>query len=46
MKEWHDQKVEVDLCVIGNKGASFFRSFGGNVVATRRSQPIDRKSVV
>ncbi len=33
MKEWHDQKVEVDLCVIGNKGASFFRSFGGNVVA-------------
>ena len=32
-KEWHDQKVEVDLCVIGNKGASFFRSFGGNVVA-------------
>ena len=20
MKEWHDQKVEVDLCVIGNKG--------------------------
>lgn len=33
MKEWHDQKVEIDLCVIGNKGASFFRSFGGNVVA-------------
>ncbi|AJE17320.1 MULTISPECIES: F0F1 ATP synthase subunit gamma [Stutzerimonas] len=33
MKEWHDQKVEADLCVIGNKGASFFRSFGGNVVA-------------
>lgn len=33
MKEWHDQKVEVDLCVIGNKCASFFRSFGGNVVA-------------
>lgn len=33
MRDWHDQKVEVDLCVIGNKGASFFRSFGGNVVA-------------
>ncbi len=33
MKEWHDQMVEADLCVIGNKGASFFRSFGGNVVA-------------
>ncbi|GAB6388882.1 F0F1 ATP synthase subunit gamma [Stutzerimonas marianensis] len=33
MKEWHDSNVEADLCVIGNKGASFFRSFGGNVVA-------------
>src|SRR5690606_21033019 len=33
MKEWHDQQVEADLCVIGNKGASFFRSYGGNVVA-------------
>lgn len=33
MKEWNDKKVEVDLCVIGNKGASFFRSYGGNVVA-------------
>lgn len=33
MREWHDQKIEADLCVIGNKGASFFRSFGGNVVA-------------
>lgn len=33
MKEWHDSQVESELCVIGNKGASFFRSFGGNVVA-------------
>jgi len=33
MKEWHDSGVEADLCVIGNKGASFFRSYGGNVVA-------------
>ena len=29
MKEWHDSGVEADLCVIGNKGASFFRSYGG-----------------
>jgi F-type H+-transporting ATPase subunit gamma len=28
-----EQGVEVDLCVIGTKGAAFFRSFGGNVVA-------------
>ena len=33
MKEWHDSGVEADLCVIGNKGPSFFRSNGGNVVA-------------
>ncbi len=33
MKQWHDTQVEADLCVIGNKGASFFRSYGGNVVA-------------
>ncbi|AQZ94114.1 F0F1 ATP synthase subunit gamma [Halopseudomonas phragmitis] len=33
MKEWRDRNVETDLCVIGSKGASFFRSFGGNVVA-------------
>lgn len=33
MKEWHDKGVEADFCVIGNKGASFFRSYGGNVIA-------------
>ena len=27
------QGVEIDLCVIGSKGATFFRSFGSNVVA-------------
>ncbi|MVW74076.1 F0F1 ATP synthase subunit gamma [Pseudomonas xionganensis] len=33
MNEWREAKVEADFCVIGSKGASFFRSFGGNVVA-------------
>jgi len=33
MREMHETGVEVDLCVIGSKGASFFRNFGGNVVA-------------
>ncbi len=28
-----EQDVEYDLCLIGNKGAQFFRSYGGNVVA-------------
>lgn len=33
IKRWDEQDVEADLCLIGNKAAQFFRSFGGNVVA-------------
>lgn len=33
MKSWHEQEKEIDLCLIGNKGAQFFKSYGGNVVA-------------
>jgi len=33
MKEWRDRNVETELCVIGSKGAAFFRSYGGNAVA-------------
>lgn len=33
MKAWTDQDVEVDICVIGNKAASFFASVGGNIVS-------------
>ncbi|MBT3562748.1 F0F1 ATP synthase subunit gamma [Pseudomonadales bacterium] len=33
IKKWVDQDVEVDLCLIGNKGTQFFRSYGGNVIA-------------
>ena len=33
IKKWVDQDVEVDLCLIGNKGVQFFKSYGGNVVA-------------
>ncbi|ARU59597.1 F0F1 ATP synthase subunit gamma [Oleiphilus messinensis] len=33
MKQWHDQGVEIDICAIGQKALSFFRSFGGNVLA-------------
>ncbi|MEJ6516050.1 MAG: F0F1 ATP synthase subunit gamma [Pseudomonadales bacterium] len=33
IKNWVDDGVEVDLCLIGNKGAQFFKSYGGNVVA-------------
>ena len=34
VKSWVDRDVEVDFCLIGNKGAQFFRSYGGNVVAS------------
>lgn len=33
MQAWKEKGVEADLCAIGQKGASFFRSYGGNVVA-------------
>ncbi len=36
MKEWNDQGVEIDLCLIGAKAAAFFNSFGGNVVGAVR----------
>ncbi|MFL0811025.1 MAG: F0F1 ATP synthase subunit gamma [Agarilytica sp.] len=35
-KAWADKDVEVDLCMIGAKGASFFSSMGGNIVASVR----------
>ncbi|SDU36458.1 ATP synthase F1 subcomplex gamma subunit [Pseudomonas pohangensis] len=28
-----EQGIEIDLCVIGTKGAAFFNNFGGNIVA-------------
>ncbi|KZX84568.1 F0F1 ATP synthase subunit gamma, partial [Oleiphilus sp. HI0009] len=33
MKTWADQEVEVDICAVGQKAISFFKSYGGNVVA-------------
>ncbi|TNC81898.1 MAG: F0F1 ATP synthase subunit gamma [Oleiphilus sp.] len=33
MKHWHDQGAEVDICAVGQKAISFFKSYGGNVVA-------------
>jgi F-type H+-transporting ATPase subunit gamma len=33
MSGQRDHGAEIDLCVIGAKGASFFKSYGGNVVA-------------
>ncbi|MDD7804091.1 MAG: F0F1 ATP synthase subunit gamma [Endozoicomonas sp. (ex Botrylloides leachii)] len=33
MSKWRDQGAEIDFCLIGSKAVSFFRNFGGNVVA-------------
>jgi len=33
MKEWDGQKVEIDVCAIGNKGLGFIQRVGGNVSA-------------
>jgi F-type H+-transporting ATPase subunit gamma len=36
MKSWADQGVGIDLCLIGAKAGAFFKSFGGNVLASTR----------
>ncbi|UYM18404.1 F0F1 ATP synthase subunit gamma [Endozoicomonas euniceicola] len=33
MSGWKDKGVEIDLCLIGSKAVSFFRNYGGNVIA-------------
>ncbi|PCJ38765.1 MAG: F0F1 ATP synthase subunit gamma [Moraxellaceae bacterium] len=33
-KEWSEKGAEIDLCLIGNKATSFFRSVGGNTIAS------------
>ncbi|MBD3767102.1 MAG: F0F1 ATP synthase subunit gamma [Gammaproteobacteria bacterium] len=35
VKEWQSAGTDVSYSVIGSKGASFFKSFGGNLLATR-----------
>ena len=35
-KQWADQGVAVDLCLVGAKAGSFFNSVGGNIVASVR----------
>lgn len=35
MKKLHDQDIEIDICALGSKAASFFKNYGGNVVAVK-----------
>lgn len=37
MSDWHDKNVEIDLCAIGKKAASFFSRFQGNIIAQAAS---------
>lgn len=36
MQGWSEQAVDIDLCLIGAKGAAFFNSYGGNIEAAVR----------
>ncbi|MGB0662745.1 MAG: F0F1 ATP synthase subunit gamma [Pontibacterium sp.] len=34
MKEFQGQNVEIDVCALGSKAVTFFKNFGGNLVAS------------
>jgi len=36
MKQWADQEIDIDLCLIGAKASVFFNNYGGNVEAAVR----------
>ena len=36
MREWDQKGVKADICAIGNKAISFFKNYGGNVVALQK----------
>jgi F-type H+-transporting ATPase subunit gamma len=33
MSDWHDKNVEIDVCTIGKKAATFFSRFQGNIIS-------------
>jgi F-type H+-transporting ATPase subunit gamma len=33
MKTWHQQDIDIDICVIGSKASSFFKRSGGHIVS-------------
>jgi F-type H+-transporting ATPase subunit gamma len=33
MKEWDDKGIDIDVCTVGKKAASFFSRIGGNIVS-------------
>lgn len=37
IKQNKEKNIDVDLCIIGNKGMAFFKRIGGNIVAHRKN---------
>ena len=37
MKKWVEEDVEMDLCLVGNKGIQFFRTYGGRILAATQN---------
>ena len=37
MQQWGEKNVEIDICSIGARAATFFNNYGGNVIATIRN---------
>ena len=35
MNEFNNQNIEIDICALGSKSVSFFKTFGGNVIAAK-----------
>ena len=33
IKSWHEENVDIDIAIIGTKATTFFKSYGGNIVA-------------
>ncbi len=33
MREWHEKKIEIDVCTIGSKGFGFMKRIGANLVS-------------
>jgi len=36
MKQWADQGVDIEICTVGGRAATFFNNYGGKVVASVR----------
>lgn len=36
MQAWSEKNVEIDICTIGGRAATFFNNYGGNVIASVR----------